>query len=116
MFVDSERRREADAHDADAGSGIHAAAFHSAIANSEPTSQPVIIRSSKTTEELRAMPTPTSDQVLRHKAEDMVRCYGISLWIRDGKIYQHGPGIEIVPPESVMPNWQDQGLPGDKMP
>jgi hypothetical protein len=42
--------------------------------------------------------TPTQ---LRAKAEDLVNSLGIALYIRDGWIYQAGPGERVDPPKSA---------------
>jgi len=36
-------------------------------------------------------------------ARNLAHGLGISVYIRDGRIYQHGPGIEVLPPKSARP-------------
>lgn len=45
----------------------------------------------------------TIEEALAQKARDMANGLGISVYIRDGRIWQHGPGIEIMPPKSAKP-------------
>ncbi len=40
---------------------------------------------------------------LEQKAHEMANGMGISVWIRDGRIWQHGPGQEIRPPVNAKP-------------
>ena len=35
---------------------------------------------------------------LTDAARDLARGLGIPVYVRDGRIYQHGPGIEFLPP------------------
>ena len=36
-------------------------------------------------------------------ARNLAHGLGIPVYIRDGRIYQHGPGIEFLPPEGDRP-------------
>ena len=36
-------------------------------------------------------------------ARDLARGLGIPVYIRDGRIYQHGPGIEFLPAKGAHP-------------
>jgi hypothetical protein len=36
-------------------------------------------------------------------ARDLAHGLGIAVYIRDGRIYQHGPGIEFLPPKGACP-------------
>ena len=36
-------------------------------------------------------------------ARDLAHGLGIPVYIRDGRIYQHGPGIEVLPPKYDRP-------------
>jgi hypothetical protein len=40
---------------------------------------------------------------LEQKAQNAADALGISFYIRDGKIWQHGPGIEILPRKGAEP-------------
>jgi hypothetical protein len=42
----------------------------------------------------------TPDQ-LTGAARNLAHGLGIPVYIRDGRIYQHGPGVEFLPPNSV---------------
>jgi hypothetical protein len=44
----------------------------------------------------------TPDQ-LRHAARNLARGLGIPLYIRDGRIYQDGPGLAFLPPNGDPP-------------
>jgi hypothetical protein len=44
----------------------------------------------------------TPDQ-LTGAARDLAHGLGIPVYIRDGRIYQHGPGLAFLPPSSVRP-------------
>jgi hypothetical protein len=53
-------------------------------------------------------------------ARNLAHGLGISVYIRDGRIYQHGPGIEFLPPKGDRPTpdvgedfltLADEGLP-----
>ena len=35
-------------------------------------------------------------------ARDLARGLGIPVYVRDGRIYQHGPGIEFLPPTGAF--------------
>jgi hypothetical protein len=37
-------------------------------------------------------------------ARDLAHGLGIPVYIRDGRIYQHGPGIVVLPPKYDRPN------------
>ncbi len=59
-----------------------------------------------------------ADEELEQKARDMAHGLGISVYIRDGRIWQHGPGLEIIPDKSAKPTKHDidiidKGVPGD---
>ena len=36
-------------------------------------------------------------------ARNLAHGLGIAVYIRDGRIYQHGPGIEFLPPSDARP-------------
>ena len=36
-------------------------------------------------------------------ARNLAHGLGIPVYIRDGRIYQHGPGIEVLPPKDDRP-------------
>jgi len=36
-------------------------------------------------------------------ARNLAHALGITVYIRDGRIYQHGPGIEVLPPPGAHP-------------
>jgi hypothetical protein len=40
---------------------------------------------------------------LADAARNLAHALGITVYIRDGRIYQHGPGIEISPPPGACP-------------
>ena len=40
---------------------------------------------------------------LARAARDLARGLGIAVYVRDGRIYQHGPGIEFLPPDGACP-------------
>lgn len=42
---------------------------------------------------------PLSFTELEEQARKLVHSLGISLWVRDGRIWQHGPGEEFKAPE-----------------
>ncbi len=42
-------------------------------------------------------------ETLEEKAREMAYGLGISVYIRDGRIWQHGPGQEIEPPPTAKP-------------
>ena len=44
----------------------------------------------------------TPDQ-LTGAARDLAHGLGIPVYIRDGRIYQHGPGLAFLPPSIVRP-------------
>jgi hypothetical protein len=44
----------------------------------------------------------TTDE-LTGAARDLAHGLGIPVYIRDGRIYQHGPGIEVLPPKYERP-------------
>jgi hypothetical protein len=44
----------------------------------------------------------TPDQ-LTGAARDLAHGLGITVYIRDGRIYQHGPGLAFLPQSSVHP-------------
>ena len=44
----------------------------------------------------------TSDE-LAAAARNLAHGLGIAVYIRDGRIYQHGPGIEFLPPKDARP-------------
>ena len=39
-------------------------------------------------------------------ARNLAYGLGIAIYIRDGRIYQHGPGIEFLPPKDASPTPQ----------
>ena len=47
------------------------------------------------------------NEALERKARDMAHGLGISVYIRDGRIHQHGPGIEIIPDKTAKPTKDD---------
>ncbi len=42
-------------------------------------------------------------ETIEEKAREMAYGLGISVYIRDGRIRQHGPGQEIQPPTTAKP-------------
>jgi hypothetical protein len=44
-----------------------------------------------------------SPDELTGAARNLAHALGIPLYIRDGGIYQHGPGIEVLPPKDARP-------------
>ena len=44
----------------------------------------------------------TPDELTR-SARKLAHGLGIAVYIRDGRIYQHGPGVEFLPPSGVRP-------------
>ena len=38
---------------------------------------------------------------LADAARNLAHALGITVYIRDGRIYQHGPGVEFLPPNRV---------------
>jgi hypothetical protein len=40
---------------------------------------------------------------LADAARNLAHALGITVYIRDGRIYQHGPGIEVLPPPGACP-------------
>ena len=40
---------------------------------------------------------------LTDAARNLAHALGITVYIRDGRIYQHGPGLEILPPPGACP-------------
>lgn len=57
----------------------------------------------RTDAELRSVTLPTADEELRATARRMAYAMGISVWVRDGRIHQTGPGEEIAPPSGAVP-------------
>ncbi len=51
-----------------------------------------------------------ADEELERKARDMAHGLGIPVYIRNGRIWQRGPGIEIIPDESAKPTKDDVNL------
>lgn len=49
--------------------------------------------------------TMTPTEALRKTAEDLTFSLGIPLYIRDGKIYQHGPGERIELRPNAKPDY-----------
>jgi hypothetical protein len=50
------------------------------------------------------------DEALLRKAQAMAYGMGITVYIRpDGRIYQHPPGREIIPPASAHPETAGRG-------
>ncbi len=48
-----------------------------------------------------------ANEELERKARDMAHGLGIPVYIRDGQIWQRGPGLEIIPDESAKPTKDD---------
>ena len=48
----------------------------------------------------------TPDQ-LTDAARNLAHALGIRVYIRDGRIYQHGPGPEFLPPTGARPTVAD---------
>jgi hypothetical protein len=44
-------------------------------------------------------------------ARNLAHGLGIAVYIRDGRIYQHGPGIEFLPPNDARPTPQGAPFP-----
>jgi hypothetical protein len=44
-----------------------------------------------------------SPDELTRNARKLAHGLGITVYIRDGRIYQHGPGVEFLPPSGVHP-------------
>ena len=57
----------------------------------------------------KAMMTP--DQ-LRSAARNLAHGLGIPVYIRDGRIYQQGPGLAFLPPNGIHPTVAD--VPADR--
>lgn len=47
---------------------------------------------------------PLTFTELEEQARKLVHSLGITLWVRDGRIWQHGPGEEIRAPEQLTPS------------
>lgn len=47
-------------------------------------------------------------EVLRRKAEELAHALNITLYLRDGRIWQHGPGERIDPPKGAGPGTHGQ--------
>ena len=52
--------------------------------------------------EIRGRVVVTPDE-LTAAARKLTHGLGIAVYIRDGRIYQSGPGIEVLPPKSARP-------------
>ena len=48
----------------------------------------------------RVVMTPNE---LADAARNLAHALGIAVYIRDGRIYQHGPGTEVSPPPGASP-------------
>jgi hypothetical protein len=46
-------------------------------------------------------------------ARRLAHSLGIKVYIRDGWIYQHGPGLEFLPPTGVCPTEEDRFIDDD---
>ena len=57
----------------------------------------------------------TPDQ-LTCAARNLAHGLGIPVYIRDGRIYQHGPGLEFLPPVTVAgaPSLEEEEVDGEK--
>ena len=40
---------------------------------------------------------------LAHAARNLAHSLGITVYIRDGRIFQQGPGLEFLPPKGALP-------------
>ena len=49
--------------------------------------------------------TMTPDELAR-AARNLAHSLGIPVYIRNGRIYQHGPGVGFLPPNGVPQRWQ----------
>jgi hypothetical protein len=47
---------------------------------------------------------------LTNAARQLAHGLGIRVYIRDGRIYQHGPGTEFLPPNGVGPTVEDESF------
>jgi hypothetical protein len=44
-----------------------------------------------------------SQDELSNAARNLAHALGIAVYIRDGRIYQHGPGLEFLPTRGALP-------------
>jgi hypothetical protein len=49
-------------------------------------------------------------------ARNLAHALGIAVYIRDGRIYQHGPGVEILPPPGACPTAPGAPYPREEAP
>lgn len=57
----------------------------------------------------------TSDE-LAAAARNLAHSLGIAVYIRDGRIYQHGPGVEVLPPPGAGPTAPGAPYPREEAP
>ena len=53
--------------------------------------------------------TETPDEALLRQAKAMAWSMGIRFYIRDGQIWQDGPGLEVEPPVGAHPEQAGRG-------
>jgi hypothetical protein len=53
--------------------------------------------------------TETPDEAVLRKAKAVAWALGITVYIRDGGVYQHEPGIKIEPPPGSHPEQAGRG-------
>jgi hypothetical protein len=53
---------------------------------------------------------------LADAARNLAHALGITVYIRDGRIYQHGPGVEVSPPPGASPTAPGAPYPREETP
>ena len=53
---------------------------------------------------------------LADAARNLAHALGITVYIRDGRIYQHGPGIQVLPPPGASPTAPGAPYPREETP